>query len=85
MPANWDAQVAAPSRGNPKAGPHLYSPDSRRSSEGAKKVSPPACPRGTMLIFVTGSYSGISAPTSACPDCAPPDSRSAGSPRQEPT
>ena len=33
-------------------------------------MSPPACPRGTMLIFVTGSYSGISAPTSACPDCA---------------
>lgn len=45
----------------------LYSPDSRRSSLGAKKVSPPAPPRGTMLIFVTGSYSGRSAPTSAWP------------------
>jgi hypothetical protein len=47
-----------------------YRPDSRRSSEGAKKVRPPACPRGTMLIFCTGSYSGISAPTSAWPACA---------------
>ena len=44
--------------------PHrLYRPDSRRSSEGAKKVRPPAAPRGTMEILVTGSYSGMRAPT----------------------
>lgn len=41
----------------------LYRPDSRRSSEGAKKVRPPAAPRGTMEILVTGSYSGMRAPT----------------------
>jgi hypothetical protein len=34
-------------------------------------VRPPAAPRGTMLIFCTGSYSGISAPISAWPACAP--------------
>mmetsp|Transcript_18456 Transcript_18456/g.46699 ORF Transcript_18456/g.46699 Transcript_18456/m.46699 type:complete len:296 (-) Transcript_18456:136-1023(-) len=45
----------------------LYRPDSRRSSEGAKKVRPPAAPRGTMEILVTGSYSGMSAPTMAWP------------------
>ena len=49
---------------------HLYRPDSRRSSEGEKKVRPPAAPRGTMLIFATGSYSGMRAPISACPACA---------------
>ena len=44
-----------------------YKPDSRRSSLGAKKVRPPALPRGTMEIFVTASYSGMSAPTMAWP------------------
>jgi hypothetical protein len=48
----------------------LYRPLSRRSSLGAKKVRPPAAPRGTIEIFCTGSYSGISAPTSAWPACA---------------
>lgn len=49
---------------------HLYRPLSRRSSEGAKKVRPPAAPRGTMEIFVTGSYSGMRAPMSAWPACS---------------
>ena len=31
------------------------------------RQGPPALPRGTMEIFVTGSYSGIRAPTMACP------------------
>ena len=30
-------------------------------------MKPPALPRGTMEIFVTGSYSGMSAPTMAWP------------------
>mmetsp|Transcript_28368 Transcript_28368/g.61709 ORF Transcript_28368/g.61709 Transcript_28368/m.61709 type:complete len:299 (-) Transcript_28368:25-921(-) len=45
----------------------LYSPLSRRSSLGAKNVRPPAAPRGTIEILVTGSYSGIRAPTMAWP------------------
>mmetsp|Transcript_26911 Transcript_26911/g.75110 ORF Transcript_26911/g.75110 Transcript_26911/m.75110 type:complete len:361 (+) Transcript_26911:479-1561(+) len=44
-----------------------YSPVFRRSSEGMKIVTPPAGPRGTMLIFATMSKSFIKAPRIACP------------------
>uniref|UniRef100_A0A3Q7GAZ5 Uncharacterized protein n=1 Tax=Solanum lycopersicum TaxID=4081 RepID=A0A3Q7GAZ5_SOLLC len=45
----------------------MKSPDSSLSSLGAKKVRPPAWPRGIIDILATGSYSGISAPTKAWP------------------
>mmetsp|Transcript_20828 Transcript_20828/g.47588 ORF Transcript_20828/g.47588 Transcript_20828/m.47588 type:complete len:233 (-) Transcript_20828:965-1663(-) len=44
-----------------------YSPVFNRSSEGMKIVTPPAGPRGTMLILATTSKSFIKAPSTACP------------------
>mmetsp|Transcript_5968 Transcript_5968/g.17269 ORF Transcript_5968/g.17269 Transcript_5968/m.17269 type:complete len:272 (+) Transcript_5968:446-1261(+) len=44
-----------------------YKPLFKRSSEGMKMVTPPAGPRGTMLIFATTSKSFMSAPKIACP------------------
>mmetsp|Transcript_10878 Transcript_10878/g.29146 ORF Transcript_10878/g.29146 Transcript_10878/m.29146 type:complete len:424 (-) Transcript_10878:670-1941(-) len=44
-----------------------YNPVSRRVSDGAKNVRPPAPPRGTMVTLATWSYSAVSAPTMACP------------------